>query len=80
VANQAASRGGLDPRELPAAADLIVVGGGTAGSVVDSRLAEATELGVVLLESGPDLGPFTGGRWPEELLDPHETPTGFDWG
>jgi choline dehydrogenase len=59
--------------------DAIVCGGGTAGPVVTSRLVEAGRR-VVLLEAGPDHGPFDGGRWPADLLDATTIPTSHDWG
>jgi choline dehydrogenase len=49
--------------------DAVVVGGGPAGAVMAARLAEAGEE-VLLLEAGPDYGPFAEGQWPERLLDP----------
>jgi choline dehydrogenase len=60
-------------------ADAVVCGGGTAGPVVASRLVEAGRR-VVLLEAGPDHGPFDGGRWPADLLDATTIPTSHDWG
>ena len=61
------------------ASDVVVVGGGTAGAVVAARLAEAGA-DVTLLESGPDYGHLTDGRWPADLLDATSLPTSHDWG
>ena len=61
-------------------ADIAVLGGGTAGAVVAGRLIEATSLSVVVVEAGPDYGPFASGRWPRELLDSSTLPETHDWG
>jgi choline dehydrogenase len=60
-------------------AEVIVVGGGTAGAVVAARLAEAGA-DVLVLEAGPDPGPFGDPRWPADLLDAAALGTSYDWG
>ncbi len=56
--------------------DFVVVGGGTAGCVVASRLAASGERSVVLLEAGPDLR----GTTSPEQRDGRRLPTIPDWG
>jgi choline dehydrogenase len=41
---------------IPAEADVVVVGGGSAGAAVAGTIAELSDLKVVLLEAGPDYG------------------------
>jgi len=65
---------------LPSFADTVVIGGGTAGAAVAGQLAERSEQSVVLLEAGPDYGPYAAARWPAELLDARALPGTHDWG
>ena len=47
--------------------DTLVIGGGTAGAIIASRLAADATHSVVLLEAGPDYGRADAGRWPADL-------------
>jgi choline dehydrogenase len=63
------------------AADTIVVGAGTAGAAVAGRLAAGASGRTLLLEAGPDYGPASGGRWPQDLLDATSVAMwSHDWG
>ena len=65
---------------LPKAVGTIVVGGGTAGSVVAGLLAAGSSESTLLLEAGPDYGPSDSGRWPHDLLDARSSASSHDWG
>ena len=65
---------------LPKFADTVVIGGGTAGAAVAGLLVEHSDQTVLLLEAGPDYGPFAEGRWPAELVDAGAIPATHDWG
>ena len=65
---------------LPKFADTVVIGGGTAGAAVAGLLAQHSDQSVLLLEAGPDYGPFAAGRWPSELTDAITIPMSHDWG
>lgn len=69
----------MSERVMERSAEVVVVGGGSAGAVVAGRLA-AEGVDVVLLEAGPDYGPLGGGRWPAEILDATALATTHDWG
>ena len=59
-------------------AEYVVVGGGSTGAVVAARLAEAGR-DVLLVEAGPDYGPFGDPRWPAELVDAGMLAITHDW-
>ena len=60
--------------------DVVILGGGSAGCVVASRLSEDPERSVCLIEAGPDYGSYADGAWPRDLLYANELATSHDWG
>jgi choline dehydrogenase len=65
-----------------AAFDVLVLGGGTAGCVVASRLSEERGRSVCLVEAGPDYGPFGPGAeaaWPADMFDGRMPADSHDW-
>ena len=69
----------MTPSQLPCYSDTVVIGGGTAGAAVAGLLAERGDQSVLLLEAGPDYGPFAEQRWPTELLDGRVVADTHDW-
>jgi choline dehydrogenase len=63
------------PREV----DTVVIGGGTAGAVVAGLLAGQSDERVLVLEAGPDYGPFGDSCWPEDLVDARALGYTHDW-
>jgi choline dehydrogenase len=59
--------------------DYAVLGGGTAGCVLASRLSEDPGTSVCLVEAGPDYGPYGDGRWPADLLATFSLADSHDW-
>ncbi|MFC5260988.1 GMC family oxidoreductase [Kribbella qitaiheensis] len=59
-------------------ADVIVVGGGTAGCVLAARLSEDAGCSVLLVESGPDYPNLD--ELPADVADASEPTVGHDWG
>jgi choline dehydrogenase len=59
--------------------DIVILGGGTAGCVLGARLSEDGRRTVCLVEAGHDYGPFDGGPWPADLVDPRAPSDSHDW-
>ncbi|MGD9995760.1 MAG: GMC family oxidoreductase [Ilumatobacteraceae bacterium] len=59
--------------------EIVVIGGGSGGAAVAGTLA-ASQRDVVLVEAGPDYGPFGDPRWPFELVDARKLAITHDWG
>ena len=65
---------------IPKHTDTLVVGSGTAGSIIAGRLASRLNQKVMLLEAGPDFGPINSKKWPADLLNGTVIAETHDWG
>lgn len=63
---------------IPEDIGTIVIGAGAGGAAAASVLARSGE-SVLLLEAGPDYGPFAAGGWPAEMLDARSVPLSHDY-
>jgi choline dehydrogenase len=65
---------------LPSQAGTIVIGAGTGGAACAGLLAEHSDEPVLVLDAGPDYGPFDPTAWPGDMLDARSIPLSHDWG
>ncbi|WP_022891342.1 GMC family oxidoreductase [Agromyces subbeticus] len=64
---------------LPTYVDTLVIGGGTGGASFAGTLAAGSDESVLLVEAGPDYGPFSDGAWPVDMLDGRSIPLSHDY-
>lgn len=69
-----------DDINLPRHADTIIVGAGTGGAACANLLAGLSDDPVLLIEAGPDYGPYDPAVWPRDMLDAKSIPLSHDWG
>lgn len=65
---------------LPGHVDTIVVGAGTGGAACAGLLASHRDDPILVLDAGPDYGPFDPAAWPRDMLDARSIPLSHDWG
>ena len=70
----------MERAELPRYADFVVVGAGPAGCAAASELARSGAASVLVLEAGPDFGPFDPDVWPADLLAAGDLAESHPWG
>ncbi|MBV9793403.1 MAG: GMC family oxidoreductase [Actinobacteria bacterium] len=58
----------------------VVIGAGTGGAAFAGLLARHSDEPILLLDAGPDYGPFDPARWPGDMLDAKSIPLSHDWG
>ncbi|TFC01057.1 GMC family oxidoreductase [Cryobacterium adonitolivorans] len=66
--------------QLPDSVETIVIGGGTGGAAFAGTLAAHSAETILLVESGPDYGPQSELRWPNDMLDARSIPLSHDYG
>ncbi|MFC7755180.1 GMC family oxidoreductase N-terminal domain-containing protein [Tsukamurella soli] len=64
---------------LPEQVDTVVIGGGTGGAAFTGVLATHTDESILLLEAGPDHGPYADGGWPADMLSAKSIPLSHDY-
>src|ERR1700760_641316 len=64
---------------LPSHAGTVVIGAGTGGAACAGVLAEYSDEPVLLLDAGPDYGPFDPAACPADMLDAKSIPLSHDW-
>ncbi len=64
---------------LPDEVDTIVVGAGTGGAAFTGVLAAHSDSSILVLEAGPDYGPFQEGGWPADVLNAKDIPLSHDY-
>jgi choline dehydrogenase len=64
----------------PESVDTLVLGGGTTGAVVAGLLADGSDESVLVIEAGPDYGPYGEGGWPSDLLEARDLCESHGWG
>jgi choline dehydrogenase len=69
----------LDRTDLPRYADYVVVGAGPAGCAAASELARSGSASVLVLEAGPDYGPYDPDVWPADLLAAGDLAESHPW-
>jgi choline dehydrogenase len=65
---------------LPGHADTVVIGAGTGGAACAGLLAQHSDESILVLDAGPDYGPFDREAWPGDMLDAKSIPLSHDWG
>ena len=66
--------------DLPEHVETLVVGAGTGGAALTGILAAHSGESVLLVDAGPDYGPYAAAGWPSDMLDAKAIPLSHDWG